>query len=306
MNMPLGAPDIRRAPTKIDQVSSTLPTGIGLRAAHHAALFQERPAVGFLEIHAENYMTDLALRIALAAREHWSISVHGVGLSLGGAEPLDRDHLSRLARLVADIEPLLVSEHIAWCRQDGVYLNDLLPLPYTEEALVVLIDHVDEVQEKLGRQILMENPSTYLAFQHTTLSEGEFLAELARRSGCGLLLDVNNLYVNQRNHGLDPLRTFTEIDAVTVKEIHLAGYHEVVRDQGRILIDDHGSPVSDAVWSLYGTALQHFAAPTLIEWDSCLPALDVLVAEARQADLYRQDADVMPATSGMTALEPRR
>lgn len=306
MNMPLRTIDTHQDQPVVDGVTSVLPTGIGLRAVHHAAIFQERPAVGFLEIHAENYMTDLTARIALAARESWPISVHGVGLSLGGAEALDQGHLNRLARLVVDIEPLLVSEHVAWCRQGGLYLNDLLPLPYTEEALDVLVDHVSEVQEKLGRQILMENPSTYLRYRHSTLSEGEFLAELARRSGCGLLLDVNNLYVNQRNHGFDPLRTFAEIDPATVKEIHLAGHHEVIRDQSTVLIDDHGSPVSDAVWSLYDAALQRFAAPTLIEWDSRLPSLDVLIGEARLADRHRQDAEKSSATPCFTAPEPRQ
>ncbi|HWT99374.1 MAG TPA: DUF692 domain-containing protein [Terriglobales bacterium] len=306
MNMPLRVNEIHPDQPAADRLSSVLPTGIGLRALHHVPIFQERPAVGFLEIHAENYMTDLTARIALAARQFWPISVHGVGLSLGGAEALDRDHLNRLARLVDDIEPLLVSEHVAWCRQGGIYLNDLLPLPYTEEALHVLVDHVSEVQDKLGRQILMENPSTYLQYNHATLSEGAFLAELARRSGCGLLLDVNNLYVNQRNHGFDPLRTFTEIDPATVKEIHLAGHHEAVRDKATILIDDHGCPVSAAVWSLYDVALQRFAAPTLIEWDSRLPDLDVLVAEASVADRHRADASGRLAASCMTAAGPRQ
>ncbi|HVI91645.1 MAG TPA: DUF692 domain-containing protein [Dongiaceae bacterium] len=280
------------------QIDATAPadlaTGIGLRAPHHQAILRERPEIGFLEIHAENYMTDLSVRVALAAREIWPISVHGVGLSLGGAEPLDRDHLQRLATLVDAVEPMLVSEHIAWCRQGGVYLNDLLPLPYTEEALDVLVFHVDEVQERLKCQILLENPSTYLSYRHSTLSEGEFLAELARRSGCGLLLDVNNLYVNQRNHGFDSYQTFAELDPRTVKEIHLAGHHVVTQAGATILIDDHGSPVSDPVWSLYDAALRRFTAPTLIEWDSHLPTLDVLVAEAHQADMRRRG----PAMSG--------
>lgn len=267
-----------------------LPAGIGLRATHHQAIFAHRPAVGFLEIHAENYMTDLARRTALAAREIWPISVHGVGLSLGGAEPLDRDHLDRLARLVAETEPFLVSEHVAWCRQGGIYLNDLLPLPYTEEALDILVDHVDQVQEYLGRQILMENPSTYLRYVHSTLAEGTFLAELARRTGCGLLLDINNLYVNQRNHGIDPRQTLAALDPGTVREIHLAGHRVVREGEATILIDDHGSHVDEAVWQLYEIALQKFSAPALVEWDSQIPDLDVLVAEASLADRRRDKA----------------
>ncbi len=289
MDMPLPMSTICQA-----RPASTLSTGIGLRAAHHTAIFQEKPAVGFLEIHAENYMTDIAARLAARIRELWPISVHGVGLSLGGAEPLDTAHLNRLARLVADIEPFLVSEHVSWCRQGGLYLNDLLPLPYTEEALAVLVDHVDEVQERLGRQILMENPSTYLQYHHSTLSEGEFLTELARRSGCGLLLDLNNLYVNQRNHGLDPLLAMAAIDPFMVKEIHLAGHREVTQNEATILIDDHGSAVSESVWSLYDAALQRFAAPALIEWDSRIPDIDVLVAEASLADRRCDQAKAKP------------
>src|SRR5258707_5190349 len=169
-----------------DSVRAYLATGIGLRAPHHHAVLEQRPAVGFLEIHAENYMSGIAGQILRQVQEIWPISIHGVGLSLGRAEPVDRDHLSRLGQLADQTAPMLVSEHIAWCRQGGVYLNDLLPLPYTEEALTVLADHVDEVQEHLGCQILMENPSTYLSYRHSTISEGEFMAALARRTGCGL------------------------------------------------------------------------------------------------------------------------
>jgi hypothetical protein len=264
-----------------------LATGIGLRAPHHRAILESRPAVGFLEIHAENYMTDPAAGILQQMRDIWPISVHGVGLSLGGAEPLDRDHLTRLGHLVAGCEPLLVSEHIAWCRQGGVYLNDLLPLPYTEEALDVLADHVDEVQGHLGRQILMENPSTYLSYRHSTIGEGEFMAALAKRTGCGLLLDVNNLYVNQRNHGIDARNIMAMLDPAAVQEIHLAGHHEARHGHATILIDDHGSRVSDAVWALYDAALTHFNAPTLVEWDSRLPDLGTLVDEAARADARR-------------------
>ncbi len=282
-----------------DPVRADLATGIGLRAPHHHAVLEQRPAVGFLEIHAENYMSGMAGQILRQVQEIWPISIHGVGLSLGGAEPVDRDHLGRLGQLVDETAPMLVSEHIAWCRQGGVYLNDLLPLPYTEEALTVLADHVDEVQGHLGCQILMENPSTYLSYRHSTISEGEFMAALARRTGCGLLLDVNNLYVNQRNHGFDPLHTMAALDPVSVKEIHLAGHHVVQQNGTTILIDDHGSCVSDAVWSLYEAALDRFTAPTLVEWDSRLPDLGILVNEAYLADARReQHRAAASATAG--------
>jgi len=284
MTRPLPAEHLVATTSASRSSASDLKTGIGLRALHHQVIFAQQPGVGFLEIHAENYMTDRTRRTALAARAIWPISVHGVGLSLGGAEPLDPMHLDRLARLVAELDPILVSEHVAWCRQGGVYFNDLLPLPYTEEALDILVDHVDQVQERLGRQILMENPSTYLQFVQSSLSEGDFLAELVRRSGCGLLLDINNLYVNQRNHSIDPRQTLAALDPGSVQEMHLAG-HRVVREGGTtILIDDHGSQVDAAVWQLYEISLQRFSAPTLIEWDSQIPDLDVLVAEANLAD----------------------
>jgi hypothetical protein len=264
-----------------------LATGIGLRTPHHRAILDARPDVGFLEVHAENYMNDPAASILRQMREIWPISVHGVGLSLGGAEPLDQAHLERLRHLVDLSEPMLVSEHIAWCRQGGVYLNDLLPLPYTEEALDVLADHVDEVQEHLGRQILMENPSTYLSYRHSTIEEGTFMAALARRTGCGLLLDVNNLYVNQCNHGFDARQTMALLDPASVMEIHLAGHHVARQGSATVLIDDHGSRVSDAVWALYDAALTRFQAPALVEWDSRLPDLATLVDEAARADTRR-------------------
>jgi uncharacterized protein (UPF0276 family) len=251
-----------------------------------------RPRLGFLEVHAENHMGGGRRSAVLeAARRAYPISIHGVGLSLGSVEPVDGVHLDGFAELVAVVDPILVSEHVAWCRQDGVYLNDLLPLPYTEEALEVLVRNIDHVQGRLKRSILMENPSTYLAFAHSTISEGAFLAEMARRSGCGLLLDVNNLYVNERNHGVPARATMAALDPASVAEIHVAGHHVADLGDATLLIDDHGSTVADAVWDLYREATIRFpGARTLVEWDSRIPPLDILLAEAAKADAHSADA----------------
>jgi uncharacterized protein (UPF0276 family) len=256
---------------------------------HHRALLEERPPLGFLEVHAENHMGGGARAAVLAeARRHYPVSIHGVGLSLGSVEGVDPVHLDRFAALVSRTEPFLVSEHVAWCRQGGVYLNDLLPLPYTEEALAVLVRNIDRVQNRLGRPILMENPSTYLEFRHSTIEEGEFLAEMARRSGCKLLLDVNNLHVNERNHGKPARDVIHGLDPTLVAEIHVAGHHVADLGDATILIDDHGAPVAGAVWTLYAEATARFPdAATLVEWDSRIPTLDVLLAEAAKADAHR-------------------
>jgi uncharacterized protein (UPF0276 family) len=266
--------------------------GIGWRSRHHAEVLARRPRLGFLEVHAENHMGGGRRRAVLeAARRAYPISIHGVGLSLGSVEPVDGVHLDGFAELVAVVDPILVSEHVAWCRQDGVYLNDLLPLPYTEEALEVLVRNIDHVQGRLKRSILMENPSTYLAFAHSTISEGAFLAEMARRSGCGLLLDVNNLYVNERNHGVPARATMAALDPASVAEIHVAGHHVADLGDATLLIDDHGSTVADAVWDLYREATIRFpGARTLVEWDSRIPPLDILLAEAAKADAHSADA----------------
>jgi uncharacterized protein (UPF0276 family) len=263
--------------------------GIGWRAPHHGAVLAERPPVGFLEVHAENHMGGGRRSAVLAeARKHYPISIHGVGLSLGSVEPVDPVHLDWFAQLVAQVEPFLVSEHVAWCRQGGVYLNDLLPLPYTEEALNVLVRNIDRVQNRIRRPILMENPSTYLEFRHSAIPEGEFLAEMARRSGCGLLLDVNNLYVNERNHGKPARDVIATLDPKLIGEIHVAGHHVAELGDATVLIDDHGAAVADPVWTLYAEAGARFpAAATLVEWDSAIPALAVLLAEAGKADAHR-------------------
>jgi hypothetical protein len=263
--------------------------GIGWRAPHHRAVLEQRPAIGFLEVHAENHMGGGRRSAVLAeARRHYPISIHGVGLSLGSVEDVDPIHLDWFAQLVAQVEPVMVSEHVAWCRQSGVYLNDLLPLPYTEEALAVLVRNIDRVQNRIRRPILMENPSTYLEFHHSAIAEGEFLAEMARRSGCGLLLDVNNLYVNERNHTKPARDVIHALDPNLVAEIHVAGHHVTDLGDAKILIDDHGSEVTDPVWALYTEASGRFPnAATLVEWDSAIPELPVLLAEAEKADARR-------------------
>jgi uncharacterized protein (UPF0276 family) len=263
--------------------------GIGWRAPHHGAVLERRPDVGFLEVHAENHMGGGRRSVVLeCARRDYPISIHGVGLSLGSVEPVDGVHLDWFAQLVAAIDPVLVSEHVAWCRHDGIYLNDLLPLPYTEEALAVLVRNIDRVQGRLKRPILMENPSTYLEFTHSTIPEGAFLTEMARRSGCGLLLDVNNLYVTERNHGRPARAVIAALDPTTVAEIHVAGHHVADLGDAVLLIDDHGSTVSDPVWELYHEAVELFPqARTLVEWDSRIPSLEVLLNEAAKADAHR-------------------
>jgi hypothetical protein len=225
------------------------------------------------------------------ARQLYPISIHGVGLSLGSAAAVNAAHLERFAELVARIEPLLVSEHVAWCRQDDVYLNDLLPLPYTQESLDVVTRNVVHVQDRIKRRILMENPSTYLEFAHSSIPEGEFLRELAKRSGCGILLDVNNLYVNGWNHGNDPLSVIDTLEPDIVDEIHVAGHHTAHLGDDVILIDNHGANVAEAVWDIYAAAVKRFPkAPTLIEWDSDIPPLARLAGEAALADRYHAAA----------------
>lgn len=256
--------------------------GVGLRAPHYRAFLEEPPAVGWLEVHSENYFGAGGLHLAVLTRlrEDYPVSLHGVGLSLGSTDPLSRVHLEKLKGLIERLEPGLVSEHLSWSSVDGRHLHDLLPLPYTEEALAHLVRRVEAVQAFLGRAILVENPSSYLRFRHSTLAEEAFLAELASRSGCGILLDVNNLYVSAANHGFDPLGYLQRLPAEAVQEIHLAGFE---RD-GDVLIDTHGKAVYPEVWTLYWHALQRFGArPTLIEWDTDLPALSVLLAEAAKA-----------------------
>jgi uncharacterized protein (UPF0276 family) len=265
--------------------------GIGLRFPHGAGVLATRPAVGWLEVHSENYFGAGGSRLAELdrIREHYPLSLHGVGLSLGSVDPLDRTHLAHLRRAVTRFQPVLVSEHLSWGSIDGRHFNDLLPLPCTDEALTLLAARVDAVQEFLGRQLLVENISSYLRFAGDAMSEAQFLGELAARTGCGVLLDVNNVFVNACNHSFDASEYLAQVPRAHVGEIHLAG-HSVNRVEDReILIDTHSTRVCDAVWELYAQAIRLFPdAPALIEWDAELPALEVLVEEAAKADRVRE------------------
>jgi len=261
--------------------------GIGLRAANYEAFSAGRPDVAFLEVHTENFFHDGGRepRLLDQLREDYPLSLHGVGLALGSAGPLDRTHLKRIAAAVRRYEPAAVSEHACWGRVEGEHFNDLLPLPFTVEAVQHLAARVRELQDTLGRQVLVENVSQYLRFRHSTLTEGEFLAALVAESGCSLLLDVNNLYVNSVNVGFDPLATIATLPTDAVGEVHLAGHLRKDVDGHVLLIDDHGSRVPGPVWALYARVLERFGpVPTLIEWDTNVPALDVLLAEAATAD----------------------
>jgi len=274
--------------------------GIGLRHPHHRALLECTRCTGWLEAHAENYMSGGWSRHVLdRLRETYPISLHGVGLSLGGAGRLDVDHLERLRQLVRRVEPALLSEHVAWTGHEGLYLNDLLPLPWTEEALVNLVMHIDQTQMALGRPILIENPSSYLAFRHTEMSEAEFLIEACRRSGCGLLLDVNNVYVSARNLGFDAAAYLQAIPGERVSEIHLAGHSRRDVEGIELRIDDHGSTVDPAVWALYRTTIARIGPrPTLIERDSEIPSLSILLEESAKAGAILNEWHQRNSTEG--------
>jgi uncharacterized protein len=282
----------------VDHGSIPARAGIGLRSPHHDDLLVQRPHLAFVEVHSENFFADggAQLEYLTRVRELYPVSLHGVGLSLGSTDPLNREHLWRLQRLVQTTQPALVSEHLSWGSVDGIYLNDLLPLPYTEEALSHMIERVRTVQDHLGRQILIENVSSYLRYTHSQIEEWDFLAALAGEADCGLLLDVNNVYVSSRNHGFDARTYLAKLPVTRVHEVHLAG-HSINRFADReILIDTHSRPVCEEVWSLYRFALERFGAtPTLIEWDADLPSLQDLVAEARKADLYLERCHALAA-----------
>ena len=261
--------------------------GASLKPEHLSAIHADPAPVGFFEVHAENYMgAGGPPHAALAAiRERWPISLHGVCMSIGGPQRLDKDHLQRFKSLVQRYDPALVSEHLAWSTHETTYFNDLLPLPYTQATLARVADHIDEMQETIGRPILLENPSTYVVFKESTLEETEFLRELVRRTGCGLLLDVNNVFVSANNHGFSALEYLSDFPLEHVGEIHLAGHAEQEDDEGALLlIDSHDGPVADAVWKLYEIVIgRSGAVPTLIEWDSDIPEWPVLKAEAAAA-----------------------
>ncbi|MCB1335465.1 MAG: DUF692 domain-containing protein [Roseivivax sp.] len=261
--------------------------GVGYKPQHYSAILADPAPVAWLEIHAENYMGDggrpLAQLRALA--ERFPVSVHGVGLSIGGEAPLDADHLARLARLVGWLNPASFSEHLAWSTHGAEFLNDLLPLPYTAATLTRVCEHIDTVQTALGRTMLLENPSSYLAFAQSTWSEPEFLAEIARRTGCGMLLDVNNVFVSATNLGFSPQEYLAAYPLSLVREIHLGGHDTDSDDHGApLLIDSHGKPVADPVWALLDHVLARTGPrPVLIEWDNDVPDWPILAAEAARA-----------------------
>lgn len=268
--------------------------GVGLRHRHVAEFLSTPPAVAWIEVHSETYLAagGPRLRALEAIRRDYPLSCHGVGLSLGSADGVDPGHLNRLAALYARLQPDLVSDHLAWSSVDGAHLNDLLPLPYTEEALDTVRRNVERVQETLKRPILVENPSRYLSFAASRIPEAEFLAELSRRTGCGLLLDVNNIHVSAHNVGLNPHAYLEAVPAQAVGEIHVAGHSVHDTGCGTLLIDDHGSAVADPVWTLLDAALRRVGPrPVLVEWDTGVPDLPVLLAEADRADRRIRDAE---------------
>lgn len=298
MTLPLPGPD-----------GLPLRAGVGLKPEHFREILARPPRAGFFEVHAENYMGagGPPHRYLTAIRADHPLSLHGVGLSIGGDRPLDRLHLSRLRRLVDHYQPAAFSEHLAWSSHDAGFYDDLLPLPYTDATLARVAEHIDQLQTALGRQILLENPATYLAFAQSTWAETEFIAALAARTGCGLLLDVNNVQVAATNQRYDPYDYIAAFPLRHVREIHLAGHAREQDECGRpLLIDTHDRPVAAEVWALYRHVVSLTGpCPTLIEWDADIPALPVLLAEAERADAHMRAAvarDAMHAVPADTAV----
>jgi len=273
--------------------------GVGYKTQHLDNILNNPSSIGWLEIHAENYMGEGGRPIAQLKRlrEIFPISCHGVGLSIGSEGPLDTDHLARLKHLVDWLDPSLFSEHLAWSTHEGHFLNDLLPVPYTRNVMNRVVDHIQQIQATIGRQMLLENPSTYCAFEQSDMSEVDFLTEVANRSGCGLLLDVNNVFVSAINQKFNPKDYIDTYPLHLVSEIHLGGHEEDIDDYGaRLLIDNHARQVVDPVWELYKYTLkQSGPRPTLIEWDNNIPAWDVLAHEAKQANI------ILAKTASMAA-----
>jgi uncharacterized protein (UPF0276 family) len=265
-------------------------TGVGLRLPHLAEVVATRPPAAWLEIHPENFLANAhATELLMAARERYAISIHTVGISIGSADGIDRAHLARLRTFIDAVDPVLVSGHLAWSSHAGAYLNDLLPLPFDDEVLQVVVSHLTEVQEALGRPYLVENPSSYVGFGSSTMTEVEFLSELVRRTGCRLLCDVSNVYLSAHNMGYDPCRYLDGLPADAIDELHLGGF-TAEEEEGRpdvpLLVDTHAAAITPAVWDLYAYAVRRFGPrPTLIEWDNDLPPFSTLLAEASRADV---------------------
>jgi uncharacterized protein (UPF0276 family) len=274
---------------KLEKALNTLPDlpGVGYKPQHFGDILTHHGSVGWLEVHAENYMGAGGRPIAQLRHlaERFPISVHGVGLSIGAQEPLDTEHLSRLKTLCDWLNPASFSEHLAWSTHEGVFLNDLLPLPYTQATLNRVIEHIDQAQHHLGRHLLLENPSTYIAFAESTMQEVDFMSEIGHRTGCGMLLDVNNVYVSSVNQMFDPLEYIKGFPLDLVGEIHLGGHEEDLDDTGaRVLIDSHGTEVVDPVWDLYvQTITLAGQKPTLIEWDNDVPKWSVMLGQTDRA-----------------------
>lgn len=276
-------------------------TGIGLRPAHYAEFIDHHPGFAWLEVHSENYFADggKALRALETISQAYPISLHGVSLSLGSSDELNWQHLKRLRELIHRINPCLVSEHLSWSSIDGHYFHDLLPLPYTEESLAYLTERVQQVQDYLQRQILLENISSYVQFQQSTISEQEFLTTLAKQSGCGILLDINNIYISSKNLNRNPQDYINVIPSDLVQEIHLAGFTKTNVNQKEVLVDSHNTCVADDVWDLFRFAIQKLGRkPTIIEWDSDLPNIEVLCAEANKAESIMREIYVATKLAG--------
>ncbi|MCJ8338569.1 MAG: DUF692 domain-containing protein [Pseudomonadales bacterium] len=266
--------------------------GIGLRSPHHQQIVEQRPQIDWLEVHSENFFTEPSAqrRVLDQLAVHYPLSFHGIGLSLGSTDPLNKKHLQQMKALIDCYQPALISEHLSWSSNNSRYFNDLLPVPYTQESLDIFCDRLNQVQDFLGRALLVENPTTYLAFSDSSMHEWEFLNEIQRRCQCGLLLDLNNIYVNSINLGLDAKEYLQQIEVDAVQEIHLAGFTRRQLENGQILIDTHGSRVSEPVWQLFRDFRRSCNAPALIEWDTDIPALEELLS---QAELAKQQQAVV-------------
>lgn len=280
-------------------------SGVGLKSEHYRTVVETLPDLGFFEVHAENYMGagGPPHRYLHAVREHYPLSMHGVGLSIGADRPLDRVHLRRLEALIERYSPALFSEHLAWSSHDAGFLSDLLPIPYTDQTLCRVVDHIDEIQEALRRPMLLENPATYIAYSESSYGEVEFIAEVARRSGCGLLLDINNAHIASVNHGRNSFSYINEFPLSLVREIHLAGHTSELDERERpLLIDTHDRAIDERVWDLYIHVIDRLGpTPTLIEWDTNVPHWTTLVAEAMQAESIMTSTAPRHAHASLTA-----
>lgn len=276
-------------------------TGIGLRAPHYQEIMQKRPAVAWLEVHSENHFAEggQSLQVLENLRQDYPISLHGVSLSLGSIDDLNWQHLNKLRDLIKTVNPCLISEHLSWSSVDGQYFHDLLPIPYTEEALLHVIERVKQVQDYLQKQILLENISSYVKFPHSRIPENEFLMTVAEQSGCGILLDVTNIYVSSVNLGFNPYQYINGITSRYVQEIHLSGFSSRMIQEKEVLIDSHNKLIVPAVWDLYRYTIQSLGRKaTMIEWDNDLPSVDTLCLEAFRAEKILRETNVATKRTG--------